>query len=212
MQTHVSRVLAAAAVAVALAGCLSSTGLTGARSVGTDNVEFAFAVSFMPDLSDNIVGLPALDVVVRYGLSDTADLGFRLNSLGMFNIDTKVELIDHQDSTVALMPTIGVNWGSVFSDTIRSNGVPIQLGLSVLGDVHVGDEATITIAPSYSVLLDTHTGNTHHLLGGELNGAFDVGGGFRLQPFITGHWGVGVASDALMATILTGGVATRYAP
>ena len=87
------RQLAAVSVAALIfsVGCASNTGLTGARAIAEEELQVGVALSFLPSfVESDIVGLPVLDLIFRYGLSAEQDLGFRINTLGAFAVDTKV--------------------------------------------------------------------------------------------------------------------------
>ncbi len=185
---------------VGATGCMSMTGLTGARAVGEGDLHVALGVSLMPAFGDDeAVGMPVMDVIVRVGLGGGADLGLRLNSVAMLLVDAKVELAKDGDAAVAVMPGLGVSLAPLLTKRASGRGTFLQLDLPVLVDVRASDEVTVTLAPRYTLLWAPGSGGLNHLAGGELDVRLQVSDNAALVPFAATLFGLGEDDSVLEA-------------
>lgn len=209
---HHAALLAASAL---LAGCPNVANLTTARVLepGTFELTVAPAVTGMSLAifdSDETGTLTAgtLDLGIRAGLADTVDLGARISNMGNMNLDVKVGLLDSESLRVALDPTVG----AVFVGGGDVSAGYMQLDLPVLVDIPLGDSATLSLAPRYTLLYffaEDATSPASHLLGGALGIEIALGESFALQP----NAGIAVwvnGPDEVATTFFSAGVAFKF--
>lgn len=159
------------------------TGMPQARSVGEDVFEFGFAVSFASAFGDDeLIGIPILDFIFRYGLTDEVDMALRLNSVAMLAIDAKIELADEEDATVAIMPVVGISFAPLVSGKTMSSGTILQLELGILGDYHASEDVTATLGTKYTMWLPTSDGAANHFIGVEGGADIAVSDHIALRP------------------------------
>lgn len=191
-------------------GCASLADMTTAQPLGAQRFECGVALTFYPSLQEpEILGLPALDLSFRYGVSDRVDVGLRVSTMLMVMLDTKIVLVDADDHGVALMPAAGVSFAPLVSDKIVRGGLMVQLDLPVLVDYRPDATHTLTLSPRYTVLLVPGEGAARHYLGGGFTGSFDVTPDITVAPFAVGLFGLG-DDYSLLRNIAEVGVLSRF--
>lgn len=206
-----------------LTACASMNGLTTGRAVAKNHWEFVVGISFAPDFSKNdmgIPGLPVLDLLARFGVDNRTDVGVRLNTMGWFMVDAKIEAYDSKDFTAAIKPGVGFS----IINAVSGSGV-LQVELVALFDGHVGGselatdafvptDATITLAPKYVMFINTDGSPLRHFLGASLYGKISLDKPHHtLTPFasVLADVGSDEEADMMRVTLMTNfGIAYGY--
>ncbi|MFT4622251.1 MAG: hypothetical protein ACI8PZ_000907 [Myxococcota bacterium] len=126
------------AFVLASTGCAISAGQT-ARTNGEGNVQFGVEPGVLGASTGGFVGVaPALNLAVRYGVSDTVDLGGRLGTNGL-EFQTKFQVTGDDGVIVSPAPSLEVWFLSIGGVGGGFVGVPLPL----LIDVPVGESALV---------------------------------------------------------------------
>jgi|GEM_PF-2033721 len=172
------------AALLATSACTSMNSHTTGRALGKNRWEFTVGLSFAPNFAEggadlDLPGLPVLDLNARFGVADIADVGIRLNTMGWFAVDGKVEMEDANRFTVAAKTGFGFS----IMNAVGGEGI-FMWELALPFDVHIGAEAkvlaarlfntgtdaTITTIPKYALFFGTRGGSPRHFVGFELYG------------------------------------------
>ena len=197
-----------------LAGCPSIATLHTATPVGKGKMEVTASpgVAGWTGLGDDWSGalafgtnetsyywVPTIDVAFRYGVTDDLDVGFALSGFYQFKADVKLAVIDNHRMTVAIGPSVGVNWAETFLPEL-----PVYI------DLHLGEHVRINLAGKYAPWVASN-GEVMHAVGGHAGMEFLVNDDFAIAPGVDllGFVHDTVPDGALFATFF---VACRVRP
>ncbi|TNF27490.1 MAG: hypothetical protein EP329_19350 [Deltaproteobacteria bacterium] len=184
--------------------------MTTAHPLDAGHFEVGVAITFYPSLQEpEIIGLPALEVGVRYGVGGGVDFGLRASSMLMLALDAKVALVDEADHAVAIQPTAGLSFAPLVSDKLVKGDLMVQIDVPVLVDYRFDAEHTLTLSPRYTALIVPGEGAPRHYLGGGVAGHFEVDPSVTLAPFAAAIFALN-DRRSLLRNIANVGVTSRF--
>jgi hypothetical protein len=198
-------VLVAVVTAVVGTGCVSVSHVQTADTLGQGKFQFAMepgvggAAVFSSEAGSGSIYYPHVDLAVRYGVTDTVDLGVRFGS-SLVELQSKILLSSVEDAgkAISIAPSLmGVFFGSGDNSVNYVNlAVPVLIGLKTAG----GSEFVIgprVVGTNISGGSGDGSGSVTVLsLGASVGYALRVSEGFRLMPELGVSFPVVGAADS----------------
>jgi len=178
------------AAALVLTGCASLNAAQTANTMGRGGLQLGLEPAvegFSSSVGQGTSIAPRVDLAVRYGITDTVDIGGKVGS-SLFEFNAKFQFTDPKDKSlvVSLAPSVG---GFVFGSSGDTVGaftikVPLLIGFGIGGE---GNQ--LVLGPNIQNIL-VEEGNSDGTsgvvdlfgLGISVGYVFKVGDGFRLMP------------------------------
>ncbi|MDX1478663.1 MAG: hypothetical protein R3301_13215 [Saprospiraceae bacterium] len=151
---------------LALPGCIQVSSWQTARTVGEHNGEILVAFGALgisdPLGEDADAGVGTMELMGRYGVSETVDIGLKISSFSSYVFDAKFQVVGDRTTSfgLALGPGIGI------TAFVGSNGI-FQGHLPVHMSVHPSERFAFYFTPRYSSQFTFGDGALHYL-GGSL--------------------------------------------
>ena len=175
------RGLLAAVAALCASGCASMATMQTANTLGEEKMQVGLETTYQRfGDSNNGFAYPHLNVAVRYGVTDSIDVGGRIGQSGT-EFMAKFQLTDKASSTVlSLAPSVGGFALGADDETLTSlyYQVPLLVGFSTTGG------SQLVLGPKIQHWLLMGGGGTVGLLnvGATVGYAAKIGNSFWLMP------------------------------
>ncbi len=148
-------ILSATILLVSQIGCLAPTSLQSGRTIGKDKPRLLLSVSsgqyheniasFNPNEDVNYI--PIVEVRQIYGITKTADVGVRFNSLSLLAGDIKFQFLGNQNSVFA--SSIGAECG-IYPFALVNGGLIAYTSIPLYLSVHPTDNLSLFAVPRYT--------------------------------------------------------------
>ena len=146
------RNLAIVALVAGMTSCASISTMQTART--TEQGSFGFGaggsvVKFDTEIADSTVSLagPLMEVMLRYGVTDKLDVGFKAGLIGTTGLDAKYMLVGDHESVFAL--SAGASAGYLSGDINGSEFSIIDFSVPVYASIHPTSWFSVYATPRY---------------------------------------------------------------
>ncbi|MCK6545994.1 hypothetical protein L6R52_09000 [Myxococcota bacterium] len=213
--------LAAACATLLATGCASYSTHLSPRPTAKGHTDLAVVVDVASVTdSDKRIIMPQVEIGIRHGLSDRADIGGKINAQKAGGeINARILLADSDALTVGIVPGAGVGMGA-FSDTDIS-GLVTYFALPLLMSLHFGEDFELILGPKaiaqFSVLTSKPVGEENApggsivmLPGGLVAMSIKLADTFALIPEVTVLFPKDVDRDDWNKPFIQGGLSFHF--
>lgn len=132
--------------------CVTVNQIEDGKTVGKDKGEFGVSIhngGKVSDLAlqDTVFGLPSVELIGKYGLSDRLEIGGKIDASGNIGLSTKFQFLGNQTSIIA--SSLGVDFGGNVFPYVVVEGIGYYLSLNSNNSIHVHEKVCIFMNPKY---------------------------------------------------------------